>query len=67
MIDCHRLCAKCGDGGNGCFSFNRYRHMSHRKAYGRHGESGGDVILLGFEQLATSHCLLYFPSLLYFL
>ncbi|KAJ0482552.1 hypothetical protein HanIR_Chr13g0655181 [Helianthus annuus] len=24
LIDCHRLCAKCGDGGNGCFSINRY-------------------------------------------
>lgn len=26
MIDCRRLWAKGGDGGNGCFSFHRSRH-----------------------------------------
>ncbi|KAD3067413.1 hypothetical protein E3N88_35293 [Mikania micrantha] len=45
MIDRRRLCAKGGDGGNGCFSFHRGRHMRHGKADGGNGGRGGDVIL----------------------
>ncbi|KAD3068237.1 hypothetical protein E3N88_36117 [Mikania micrantha] len=45
MIDRRRLCAKGGDGGKGCFSFHRSRHMRHGKADGGNGGRGGDVIL----------------------
>ncbi|KAK9055359.1 hypothetical protein SSX86_026442 [Deinandra increscens subsp. villosa] len=45
MIDRRRLCAKGGDGGNGCFSFHRSRHMRHGKSDGGNGGKGGDVIL----------------------
>ncbi|XP_076942725.1 putative GTP-binding protein OBGM, mitochondrial isoform X1 [Bidens hawaiensis] len=45
MIDRRRLCAKGGDGGNGCFSFRRSRHVRHGKADGGNGGRGGDVIL----------------------
>ncbi|KAL8205886.1 hypothetical protein R6Q57_009437 [Mikania cordata] len=45
MIDRRRLCAKGGDGGNGCFSFHRSRHMRRGKADGGNGGRGGDVIL----------------------
>ncbi|XP_076926800.1 putative GTP-binding protein OBGM, mitochondrial isoform X2 [Bidens hawaiensis] len=45
MIDRRRLCAKGGDGGNGCFSFHRSRHVRHGKADGGNGGRGGDVIL----------------------
>ncbi|KAI3811586.1 hypothetical protein L1987_21312 [Smallanthus sonchifolius] len=45
MIDRRRLCAKGGDGGNGCFSFHRSRHMRHGRPDGGNGGRGGDVIL----------------------
>ncbi|XP_071719671.1 probable GTP-binding protein OBGM, mitochondrial [Rutidosis leptorrhynchoides] len=45
MIDRRRICAKGGDGGNGCFSFHRSRHDRRGKADGGNGGRGGDVIL----------------------
>lgn len=36
MIDQRRLCAKGGDGGNGCISFHRSRHDRRGKADGEH-------------------------------
>lgn len=45
MIDRRRLCAKGGDGGNGCFSFHRSRHVRRGKPDGGNGGRGGDVIL----------------------
>nr|XP_043619368.1 probable GTP-binding protein OBGM, mitochondrial [Erigeron canadensis] len=45
MIDRRRLCAKGGDGGNGCISFHRSRHERRGKADGGNGGRGGDVIL----------------------
>ncbi|KAK1420816.1 hypothetical protein QVD17_22696 [Tagetes erecta] len=45
MIDRRRLCVKGGDGGNGCFSFHRSRHVRHGRADGGNGGRGGDVIL----------------------
>ncbi|XP_023748520.1 probable GTP-binding protein OBGM, mitochondrial [Lactuca sativa] len=45
MIDCRRLWAKGGDGGNGCFSFHRSRHDRRGRPDGGNGGRGGDVIL----------------------
>ncbi|KAI3679867.1 hypothetical protein L2E82_50847 [Cichorium intybus] len=45
MIDRRRLCAKGGDGGNGCFSFHRSRHDRRGRPDGGNGGRGGDVIL----------------------
>lgn len=45
MIDRFRLCAKGGDGGNGCFSYRRSRHERRGKPDGGDGGRGGDVIL----------------------
>ncbi|KVI11454.1 GTP1/OBG domain-containing protein [Cynara cardunculus var. scolymus] len=45
MIDRHRLWAKGGDGGNGCFSFHRSRHDRRGRPDGGNGGRGGDVIL----------------------
>ncbi|XP_041998838.1 probable GTP-binding protein OBGM, mitochondrial [Salvia splendens] len=45
MIDQHRLCAKGGDGGNGCFSIRRSRHDRRGRPDGGDGGRGGDVIL----------------------
>ncbi|XP_047942115.1 probable GTP-binding protein OBGM, mitochondrial [Salvia hispanica] len=45
MIDQHRLCAKGGDGGNGCFSVRRSRHDRRGRPDGGDGGRGGDVIL----------------------
>lgn len=39
MIDRFRLCAKGGDGGNGCFSYRRSRHE-------RRGKPDGKLLLL---------------------
>lgn len=45
MIDCVRLWAKGGDGGNGCYSFRRSRHDRRGIGDGGNGGRGGDVIL----------------------
>lgn len=45
MVDRRRLCAKGGDGGNGCISFHKSRHERRGKADGGNGGKGGDVIL----------------------
>lgn len=45
MIDRFRLCAKGGDGGNGCFSYRRSRHERRGRPDGGDGGRGGDVIL----------------------
>ncbi|CAA0809760.1 Probable GTP-binding protein OBGM- mitochondrial [Striga hermonthica] len=45
MIDRFRLWAKGGDGGNGCTSFRRSRHVRRGKPDGGNGGRGGDVIL----------------------
>ena len=34
MVDRRRLCAKGGDGGNGCISFHKSRHDRRGKADG---------------------------------
>lgn len=34
MVDRRRLCAKGGDGGNGCISFHKSRHERRGKADG---------------------------------
>lgn len=46
MIDRRRLCAKGGDGGNGCFSFHRSRHV-------RHGRPDGEQLCLYIYSLTV--------------
>ncbi|KAK1320538.1 hypothetical protein QJS10_CPA03g01619 [Acorus calamus] len=45
MVDRSRLWAKGGEGGNGCFSYQRSRHDRRGRPDGGNGGRGGDVIL----------------------
>ncbi|KAK1286514.1 hypothetical protein QJS10_CPB20g01040 [Acorus calamus] len=45
MVDWSRLWAKGGEGGNGCFSYQRSRHDRRGRPDGGNGGRGGDVIL----------------------
>jgi GTP-binding protein len=46
LIDNIKIKVKSGDGGNGLISFN-----NHQKAYGGDGGKGGDIILVGDQNL----------------
>ncbi|KAJ4845443.1 hypothetical protein Tsubulata_026309 [Turnera subulata] len=51
MRDRVRLQARGGDGGSGCTSFRRSRHVRYGKPDGGDGGRGGDVILEGSKSI----------------
>lgn len=61
FIDEVVITAKAGDGGNGCVSFHRAKHMPKGGPDGGDGGRGGDFILRADLQLGTLQDLYYAP------
>jgi len=53
FVDQVKIYVKAGDGGNGCRSFRREKHVPHGGPDGGDGGNGGDVILEATERLST--------------
>ncbi|TLY25404.1 MAG: GTPase ObgE [Nitrospirae bacterium] len=53
FVDQIKIYVKAGDGGNGCRSFRREKHVPHGGPDGGDGGNGGDVILEATERLST--------------
>ena len=53
FVDQSKIYVKAGDGGNGCRSFRREKHVPHGGPDGGDGGNGGDVILEATERLST--------------
>jgi len=53
FVDQVKIYVKAGDGGNGCRSFRREKHVPHGGPDGGDGGNGGDVILAATERLST--------------
>jgi len=53
FVDQGKIYVKAGDGGNGCRSFRREKHVPHGGPDGGDGGNGGDVVLEATERLST--------------
>jgi len=53
FIDEARISVNAGDGGQGCESFYRSKHMRHPKPDGGDGGKGGDVIVVADRMMQT--------------
>jgi GTP-binding protein len=53
FVDQVKIYVKAGDGGNGCRSFRREKHVPHGGPDGGDGGNGGSVILAATERLST--------------
>ncbi len=53
FVDQVKIYVKAGDGGNGCRSFRREKHVPHGGPDGGDGGNGGDVLLEATERLST--------------
>ena len=53
FIDHARISVKGGDGGSGCVSFRREKHVPKGGPNGGDGGKGGDVVIQAASQLST--------------
>ena len=53
FLDETKIFVKSGDGGSGCASFRRERNVARGGPDGGDGGRGGDVVLIGSDQLNT--------------
>lgn len=53
FVDEARIFVKAGDGGQGCESFYRDKHMRHPRPDGGDGGRGGDVIFIANKSIQT--------------
>ena len=53
FLDETKIFVKSGDGGSGCASFRRERNVPRGGPDGGNGGRGGDVVLIGSDQLNT--------------
>ena len=62
FIDTVKIKVKAGNGGNGCVSFRREKHVPRGGPDGGDGGNGGDVVFVGNENLHTLMDLRYRKS-----
>lgn len=53
FLDLSKIYIKAGDGGNGCLSFRREKYIEHGGPDGGDGGKGGDVFVVGVDNLNT--------------
>jgi GTP-binding protein len=63
FVDCQKIHAKAGDGGDGCVSFRREKYIEKGGPDGGNGGHGGDVILVADKNLNNLVDLYYKPRL----
>lgn len=63
FVDEVKICVKAGDGGKGCISFRREKHVPKGGPNGGDGGKGGDIILEGDGGLLTLLDVKYKPHI----
>lgn len=63
FVDCVRIHAKAGDGGNGCCSFRREKFVPKGGPDGGDGGNGGSIVLRADHDTASLAAFFYEPEL----